>query len=129
MMILGCIEMCEMRTCKGCGETKPLETGFYKCYGKPNKHGVVKTYYGNYCKICGYQKCTKTTAQTETETKKAVEARRKSATYAMEAAIRAQEEVSARVKLFKSLEAAREACPILSLGLLTSDVPQRLGVW
>ena len=22
--------MCEMRTCKTCGETKPLEEGFYK---------------------------------------------------------------------------------------------------
>lgn len=129
MMILGCIEMCEMRTCKGCGETKPLETGFHKCSGKPNKHGVVKTYYGNYCKICKYQIYAIEITQTGIETKKAVEERRKAATHAMEAAIRAQEEASARVKLFKSLEAAREACPILSLGLLTSDVPQRLGVW
>ena len=118
-----------MRTCKGCGETKPLETGFHKCYGKPNKHGVVKQYYGNYCKICKYQIYAGDITQTGIETRKAEEARRKAATYAMQAAIRAQKEASARVKLFKSLEAAREACPILSLGLLTGDVPQRLGAW
>jgi identified by metaGeneAnnotator len=122
-------EKIEMRTCKTCGETKPLKTGFHKCYGKPNKHGVVKQYYGNYCKICKYQIYAIDITQTGIETKKAVEARRKAATHAMEAAIKAQEEARAVINLFESIKAAREACPILSFSLWTGDVPQRLGAW
>ncbi|HFC7518816.1 TPA: hypothetical protein ACLAV6_000089 [Neisseria meningitidis] len=38
----------EMRTCKTCGETKPLETGFYK-----NRIGDdSKVYYRHDCKRC-----------------------------------------------------------------------------
>lgn len=38
----------EMRTCKTCGETKPLEKGFYKT-GSPDN---PKVYYRHDCKRC-----------------------------------------------------------------------------
>ena len=40
--------MCEMRTCKTCGETKPLEEGFYKT-GSAYSH---KVHYRHICKHC-----------------------------------------------------------------------------
>lgn len=128
-MIQRWVEMCEMRECKGWGEVKPLETAFQKCYGKPNKCGEVKTYCEKYCRSCRYRRHAITPAHTEIEARKTVVDRHKAETGAMRAAIKAQEEASERVKLFKSLEASRTTCPILSLGLWTGDVPQQLGAW
>lgn len=92
----------EMRTCKTCGETKPLEEGFYKT-GSAYSH---KVHYRHICKHC----------VSETINKKGKE-RRKEA-----------ENEAIGMRTCKTC-AAQAACPILSFSLWTGDTPQRLGAW
>lgn len=121
-------EKIEMRTCKTCGETKPLETGFPKCHGKPNRNLERKIYYKNSCLECIAKK--KRECYAAYRAHKRVEAEIDEATFpALAAAIKAQEEARAVINLFESIKAAREACPILSFSLWTGDTPQRLGAW
>lgn len=87
-------EKIEMRTCKTCGETKPLE-GFNAIQLKG-----VKTYYYNSCKTC----------RNKEVNRKRIEKR-------------AAEEAAAappRIRLAESIRAAHAACPILGIGLWTS---------
>ena len=120
--------MCEMRTCKTCGETKPLETGFPKCYGRPNKYLVRNTYYANFCLECKAKK--KREFDAAYRARKRGEAEIDEAAFpALAAAIKAQEEARAVINLFESIKAAREVCPILGFSLWTGDTPQRLGAW
>ena len=121
-------EKIEMRTCKTCGETKPLETGFPKCYGKPYRSLERKTYYVNSCLKCKAKK--KSEWDAANYARKRGEAEIDEAAFpALAAAIKAQEEAYAVINLFESIKAAREACPILGFSLWTGDVPQRLGAW
>ena len=117
-----------MRTCKTCGETKPLETGFPKCYGKPNRNLERKTYYENSCLECKVKRRREWHAANyarKREDAKIDEA----ASPALAAVIKTQEEARAVINLFESIKAAREACPILGFSLWTGDVPQRLDAW
>ncbi len=117
-----------MRTCKTCGETKPLETGFPKCYGKPNRHEERKTYYENSCLECRAKK--KRECDAAYRARKRGEAEIDEAAFpALAAAIKAQEEARAVINLFESIKAAHDACPILGFSLWTGDTPQRLGAW
>lgn len=117
-----------MRTCKTCGETKPLETGFLKCYGKPNRNLERKTYYENSCLECRAKK--KREWDAANYARKRVEAEiDEAASPALAASIKAQEEAYAVINLFESIKAAREACPILGFSLWTGDTPQRMGAW
>lgn len=121
-------EKIEMRTCKTCGETKPLETGFPKCYGKPNRNLERKIYYKNSCLKCKAKK--KRECDAVYRSHKRVEAEIDEAVSpALAAAIKAQEEARAVINLFESIKATREACPILGFSLWTGDAPQRLGAW
>ncbi|WP_308074225.1 hypothetical protein [Neisseria polysaccharea] len=89
----------EMRTCKTCGETKPLETGFNIA-----KRGDGENYYCTTCKTCQNR-----------------EIRRKRAEK------RAAGEIAAsppRISLAESIRAAHAACPILGTGLWTR--PERM---
>ncbi|WP_308074573.1 hypothetical protein [Neisseria polysaccharea] len=86
-------EKIEMRTCKTCGETKPLE-GFNNIRRKD-----MKTYYYSSCKTC-----------------RNLEVKRKRAEK------RASGETAAappRIRLDESIRAAHAACPILGTGLWT----------
>ena len=117
-----------MRTCKTCGETKPLEGKFPKCYGKPNRHEERKTYYENSCLECRAKK--KRECDAAYRARKRGEAEiDEAASPALAAVIKTQEEARAVINLFESIKAAREACPILSFSLWTGDTPQRLGAW
>lgn len=104
-----------MRTCKTCGETKPLAAGFNIA-----KRRDGKNYYCSTCKTCQNKEIRRKRAE-----KRAAE----EAADALAAAIRVQEEARAVINLFESIKAAREACPILSFSLWTGDTPQRLGAW
>ena len=110
----------EIRTCKTCGETKPLEEGFYKTGSEYSR----KVHYRHICKRCLSEahKANYAPKKGEAEIDEA-------ASLALAAAIRAQEEARAVINLFESIKAAHQACPILGLGLWTGDVPQRLGAW
>ena len=121
--------MCEMRTCKTCGETKPLETGFPKCYGKPNRNLERKIYYENYCLECKVKRRREWHAANYARQREDAKSDEEVARHALAAAIKAQEEARAVINLFESIKAAREACPILSFSLWTGDTPQRLGAW
>lgn len=121
--------MCEMRTCKTCGETKPLETGFPKCYGKPNRNLERKIYYENYCLECKVKRRREWHAANYARKREDAKIDEEVARHALAAAIKAQEEARAVINLFESIKAAREACPILSFSLWTGDTPQRLGAW
>ncbi|HFC6287002.1 TPA: hypothetical protein ACLBDG_000087 [Neisseria meningitidis] len=91
----------EMRTCKTCGETKPLE-GFNAIQLKG-----VKTYYYNSCKTCR----NKEVKRKRIEKRAAEEAAAREAEYgAMMAA-----------RLHESIIAAHAACPILGIGLWTQS--------
>ncbi|HEZ1924575.1 TPA: hypothetical protein WHP10_000664 [Neisseria meningitidis] len=62
-------EKIEMRICKTCGETKPLETGFYK-----NGSYSQKVYYRHECKRCWDEKINESRKQrgrTKSKTKAA----------------------------------------------------------
>ena len=107
----------EMRTCKTCGETKPLETGFYK-----NGSYKQEVYYRHECKRY-WDKAINKSRKQRGKTKAARHIGAVNA--AMEAAIRVQEEANERV----CIRAAHAACPILGFSLWTGDTPQRLGAW
>ena len=98
----------EMRTCKTCGETKPLE-GF-NAFRKG-----VKTYYYNSCKTCR----NKEVKQRRLEERAAGEA---DTMWTEHGAIPA-------ARLHEHIRAAQAACPILSFSSWTGDTPQRLGAW
>ena len=120
--------MCEMRTCKTCGETKSLKEEFPKCYGKPNRNLERKTYYENSCLKCRAKKKREWDAANYARKRGEAEID-EAASLALAAAIKTQEEARAVINLFESIKAAREACPILSFSLWTGDTPQRLGAW
>ena len=107
----------EMRTCKTCGETKPLETGFYK-----NGSYRQKVYYRHECKRCWDEEINESRKQ-RGKTKSKTKSKTKAARHigAVNAAMEANERVCIR--------AAHAACPILGFSLWTGDVPQRLGAW
>ena len=88
--------MCEMRTCKTCGETKPLVKGF-----KAIQHDGGKTYYYNSCKTCR---------------NKEVKQKRLEKRAAEEAA-----DAPTRIRLAESIRAAHQSCPILGIGLWTQS--------
>lgn len=92
--------MCEMRTCKTCGETKPLE-GFNAV-----RHKGVKTYYYNSCKTCR---------------NKEVKQKRAEKRAAEEAARGAEYRVMTSTRLHEYIRAAHAASPILGLGLWTNQ--------
>lgn len=121
--------MCEMRTCKTCGETKPLETGFPKCHGKPNRHRERKTYYENYCLECKVKRRREWHAANYARKRGDAKIDEEVASPALAAVIKTQEEARARANLFESIKTAHLACPILGFSLWTGDTPQRLGAW
>lgn len=106
--------MCEMRTCKTCGETKPLE-GFNAI-----RHRGVKTYYYNSCKTCRNKYLKEKRWEKHAETRASREADTMCREYGAIPAARLREHIRA---------AHAAACPILGLGLWTGDTPQRLGAW
>lgn len=84
----------EMRTCKTCGETKPLETGFNIA-----KRRDGENYYCTTCKTCQNKEICRKRAEK-----------------------RAAGEIAAappRIRLDESIRAAHAACPILGTGLWT----------
>ncbi|HGK6013654.1 TPA: hypothetical protein ACJ3FX_000487 [Neisseria meningitidis] len=92
-------EKIEMRTCKTCGETKPLE-GFNAIQLKG-----VKTYYYKSCKTCR----NKETNQKQAERRAAEKI-----------------EFSSRPASIRDAVAlAHAACPILGIGLWTNPSPAR----
>ena len=105
--------MCEMRTCKTCGETKPLE-GFNAI-----RHKGVKTYYYNSCKTCRNKEVKQKRLEKHAEKRAAGEADTVWTSYgAMTVA-----------RLHEYIRDAHAACPILGFSLWTGDTPQRLGPW
>lgn len=96
----------EMRTCKTCGETKPLEEGF-----KAIQHDGGKTYYYNSCKTCR----NKEVKQKRLEKRAAEEA----------AAVWPEYGAMTAARLHEHIRAAHVACPILGIGLWTSPSPAR----
>ncbi|WP_304668702.1 hypothetical protein [Neisseria polysaccharea] len=102
-------EKIEMRTCKTCGETKPLE-GFNVIRRKG-----VKTYYYNSCKTCR----NKEVKQKRLEKHAAEE----------DDAVWPEYGAMTAASLHEYIRAAHDACPILGLGLWTDDTPQRMGAW
>ncbi|HGO7017175.1 TPA: hypothetical protein ACLAL7_000764 [Neisseria meningitidis] len=94
-------EKIEMRTCKTCGETKPLE-GFNAIQLKG-----VKTYYYNSCKTC----------RNKEVKRKRIEKRAAEEAAAREAEYGAMTEA----RLHESIIAAHAACPILGIGLWTQS--------
>lgn len=119
----------EMRTCKTCGETKPLETGFPKCYGKPNRNLERKIYYENYCLECKVKRRREWHAANYARKREDAKIDEEVARHALAAVIKTQEEARARANLFESIKTAHLAFPILSFSLWTGDTPQRLGAW
>ena len=95
--------MCEMRTCKTCGETKPLE-GFNAI-----RHKGVKTYYYNSCKTCRNKYLKEKRWGKHAETRASGEADTVWMEYGAMTAARLREHI----------RAAHAACPILGLGLWT----------
>ncbi|HFC7402524.1 TPA: hypothetical protein ACFO2U_000544 [Neisseria meningitidis] len=94
-------EKIEMRTCKTCGETKPLE-GFHIA----NRRNPNRSYYKS-CKTCR----NKEVKRKRIEKRAAEEAAAREAEYgAMTAA-----------RLHESIIAAHAACPILGIGLWTQS--------
>lgn len=109
----------EMRTCKTCGETKPIQTGFYK-----NGSYSQEVYYRHKCKRCWDKAINESRKQRgKTKSKSKTKAARHigAVNAAMEAAIRVQEEANERVSLFECIRAEHAACPILGIGLWTQS--------
>lgn len=102
-------EKIEMRTCKTCGETKPLE-GFNIIRRKD-----MKTYYYSSCKTCRNlevkRKHAEQRAAGETDT------------------VRVEYGAMTAARLHEHIRAAHATCPILGFSLWTGDVPQRLDAW
>lgn len=105
--------MCEMRTCKTCGETKPLE-GFNIIRRKD-----MKTYYYGSCKTCRNLEVKRKRAGKHAEQRAAGEA---DTMWTEHGAIPA-------ARLHEHIRAAQAACPILGFSLWTGDTPQRMGAW
>ena len=102
--------MCEMqmRTCKTCGETKPLQGNFRVAKIYETAEGLKTSYYYS-CIVC------KNYAQNQKQKKQRAADR--------EAAHQSREWAQADVSA--SIRAAREACPILGLGLWTNQAAAR----
>ena len=111
-------EKIEMRTCKTCGETKPLAEGFNAI---SNKGG--KTYYYNSCKTCRNKYVKKKRLEKRAEKRASGEADTMCREY------EAIPEAIPDARLRGHIRAAHDACPILGLGLWTGDAPQRMGAW
>lgn len=105
--------MCEMRTCKTCGETKPLE-GFNAI---SNEGG--KTYYYNSCKTCRNkyvkQKRLEKHAEKRAEKRASGEAADVWSGYL----------AMTDARLHEYIRAAHAACQILGLGLWTNQAAAR----
>lgn len=123
----------EMRTCKTCGETKPIQTGFYK-----NRTGYdSKVYYRHDCKRCwgkamgernkqrGKKKKTETVAE-EMRTCTTCKTCQNKVVQQKCAENRAAEKADTVCPEYGAMTAARlhehirAACPILGIGLWTS---------
>jgi len=102
-----------MRTCKTCGETKPIETGFNGF----RRH--EKTYYYQACKTCRNKEVKQKRLEKHAEKRTAGEADTVWTSYGAMTVARLHEYICD----------AHAACPILGLGLWTDDTPQRLGAW
>lgn len=89
----------EMRTCKTCGETKPVETGFNIA-----KRRDGKNYYCTTCKTC----------QNKEVKRKRIEKRASG-----EAAVSTEYGAMTAARLHESIIAAHAACPVLGTGLWT----------
>lgn len=89
----------ERRTCKTCGETKPVETGFNIA-----KRRDGKNYYCTTCKTC----------QNKEVKRKRIEKRASG-----EAAVSTEYGAMTAARLHESIIAAHAACPILGTGLWT----------
>ena len=98
-------EKIEMRTCKMCGETKPLE-GFNAV-----RRNGRKTYYYSSCKTCR----NKEVKQKRLEIRAAEEADTARTKYGEMTAAR----------LHEHIRAAQADCPILGLGLWTNQAAAR----
>ncbi|WP_301673832.1 hypothetical protein [Neisseria blantyrii] len=93
-------EKIEMRTCKTCGETKPIQTGFNIA-----KRRDGKNYYCSTCKTCR---------------NKEVQRKRLEKCASGEAVAReAEYGAMTAARLHESIRAAHAACPILGIGLWT----------
>ena len=104
----------EMRTCKTCGETKPIQTGFNVI-----RRNGRKTYYYNSCKTCRNKEVKQKRLEKHAEQRASGEA---DTMWTEHGAIPA-------ARLHEHIRAAHAACPILSFSLWTGDAPQRLGAW
>lgn len=93
-------EKIEMRTCKTCGETKPLAEGFNAV-----RHKVGKTYYYKSCKTCR----NKVVQQKRAEKRAAEE----------DDAVWPEYGAMTAASLHEYIRAAHAACPILGIGLWT----------
>ena len=101
--------MCEMRTCKTCGETKPLE-GFNAI-----RHKGVKTYYYNSCKTCRNKEVKQKRLEKHAEQRASGEADTMWREYG----------AFPDARLREHIRAAHAACPILGLGLWTNQAAAR----
>ncbi|WP_304669704.1 hypothetical protein [Neisseria polysaccharea] len=96
----------EMRTCKTCGKTKPLEAGFNVIH----RNGM-KTYYYSSCKTCRNKEVKRKRLEKCAEKRAAEEATAREAEYgAMSGAM-----------LHEHIRASHAACPILGIGLWTQS--------
>lgn len=96
--------MCEMRTCRTCGETKPLE-GFNAF------HKGVKTYYYNSCKTCRNKYVKEKRWEKYAEKRASGEADTMWTEYG----------AMPDARLREHIRAAHDACSILGLGLWTNQ--------
>lgn len=92
-------EKIEMRTCKTCGETKPLETGFNIA-----KRRDGENYYCTTCKTC----------RNKEVKRKRIEKRASG-----EAAVSTEYGAMTAARMHEYIRAAHAACPILGTGLWT----------
>ncbi len=96
----------EMRTCKTCGETKPLEAGFNVIH----RNGV-KTYYYSSCKTCRNKEVKRKRLEKCAEKRAAEEA----------AAVWQEYGAMSGAMLHEHIRASHAACPILGIGLWTQS--------
>ena len=99
-------EKIEMRTCKTCGKTKPIQTGFNVI-----RRNGRKTYYYNSCKTCRNKYVKEKRWEKHAETRASWEA---------DTMCREYEAIPA-TRLREHIRAAHAACPILGIGLLTQS--------
>lgn len=110
--------MCEMRTCKTCGETKPLLGNFRVAKIYEAADGL-KTYYYHSCIVC----------KNEVQNKKQKKQRAAEREAARQLGEWMPADTSARIREVREVHEVHAACPILGFSLWTGDVPQRLGAW